>query len=767
MLFKKNIWTIFYLITVCGFVLLFSMSWLKWSDLKMSFQTEQIYYTDIISRAFHSQLLQYDLLLDILGSRLIENDNYKNPQNSTLLFDRLLNKNHALAGFGLADINGKLVAVSSNLKHVDLSLVPNLKQYASTRVSFNQALNSNNLVLGRSYYMPALKQWLIPMRHAIRDNKGKVLAVMTTGIKIEDNRFFNNLNLPANMNYVLIKEETPGVFYRLYQSGLQKSELEKVLSQPIKSELYNSAIDYILEHYHLTRDELRTGNITYNLEGIDYQGTEIIAGLRYDNRYQVWTLVKTDISQMYNTFINVFFIYIGIYLLFLGVLYYLCRHIDLSEQKNRDILKFNAHHDSLTRLPNRNYLYNHINEWINSSEQPFYLLYLDLDNFKNINDHYGHQIGDKVLTETARRFQSFFNKNFNSNSLVIRQGGDEFIILMKTRNRTQDETTIEQLISTISSPYFIDSYQFYIGVSIGIARYPYDSRTLEALLSQSDIAMYEAKKEKNTWQFYTAEMKDHTRLTSDIELQLRSAIKNGELFLVYQPQLTKDGRLYGVEALARWNNKTLGMVPPDQFIAVAEATGQMPDIGEFIFNCALREIQALHEKLQQKFRLSINVSVKQFSVKNCLEKLLFMVNFHGFDINYLTMELTESLFIEDLDYVLPILKSAKEQGIELSLDDFGTGYSSLSMLEKLPIDELKIDKSFVDEMLHNQRYQAMVQSIVSIGKNLSQHTLAEGVETAEQVEMLERFDCEIYQGYYFSRPLSLTDLEIFIRENSL
>jgi len=245
---------------------------------------------------------------------------------------------------------------------------------------------------------------------------------------------------------------------------------------------------------------------------------------------------------------------------------------------------------------------------------------------------------------------------------------------------------------------------------------------------------------------------------TDIEQELRSAIEKDELWMVYQPQINADGTLYGVEALIRWENEKLGLVGPDKFISVAEDTGLIKELGEFIISTSLKEIKKIQSDLNIKFSLSINISVIQLMEFDFLKRLLSLIKYENFDKSILTIEITESLSIEDLDESLPLLNAIKNEGIEISLDDFGTGYSSLSILKKLPINELKIDKSFIDEILYDEREKALVKSIINIGKNFGMKTLAEGVESLEQVEELKNSKCDIFQGYYFSKPLNKDDL---------
>jgi diguanylate cyclase (GGDEF)-like protein len=390
------------------------------------------------------------------------------------------------------------------------------------------------------------------------------------------------------------------------------------------------------------------------------------------------------------------------------------------------------------------------------------MLFIDLDNFKNINDGFGHKFGDAILVDVAKRLSSFFGKE----NLVVRQGGDEFIVLLQCKDESKKEKTLIDLIELISQPYQIDNMEFSIGASIGTAQYPKDAKNLESLMSLADTAMYEAKKRKNAFCVFSSELQNNTLHKVDIEHELRNAIKNNELWMVYQPQIKADGSIHGVEALVRWKNEKLGFVPPDQFISVAEETGLMPQLGDFIIKRSLEEIKTLQVEMNMRFQLSINISVRQLIEVDFLQKLLKHFELCDFERSRVTIEITENLFIEDIDYVLPLLIAVKEQGIKLSLDDFGTGYSSLSMLRKLPINELKVDKSFVDVILNSDEDNAMVKSIVKMGQTLKMYTVAEGVETQEQADLLRSFGCDVFQGYLFAKPLRKDELSEFLKDSA-
>jgi len=287
------------------------------------------------------------------------------------------------------------------------------------------------------------------------------------------------------------------------------------------------------------------------------------------------------------------------------------------------------------------------------------------------------------------------------------------------------------------------------------------------LLRASDIAMYEAKKYKNSVRLFVPLMQEGYLNRVNVEQALRKALAKNELYMSYQPQINQDGAIYGVEALVRWNNEELGLVPPDQFIPIAEASGLMPELGHFIINTTLQEMKALQIALGVSFQTSINISIKQFMETQFMEKLIQEIDRTHLTHVLLCLEITESLFIEDIEYILPLLHKIRGMGVHISMDDFGTGYSSLSILRKLPIDELKIDKSFVDTILNDITAEKMVQNIITIGKNLDLNVLAEGVETKEQESVLKTLGCDRFQGYLYAKPLAYDALKTFLETHPI
>ncbi|MCK5664698.1 MAG: EAL domain-containing protein, partial [Thiotrichaceae bacterium] len=404
----------------------------------------------------------------------------------------------------------------------------------------------------------------------------------------------------------------------------------------------------------------------------------------------------------------------------------------------------------------RLYLKNIEPEWVHDNAEPFSVVFIDLDNFKYINDSYGHNYGDMILKQVASRLLLLFADK----GLVCRQGGDEFIILCKKTDQKNLDKIAREVLSRISKPYKIEHYKFTIGASIGICCYPTDGDSFESLFSAADTAMYRAKNNKNNYCIFTNELREQIYFTSQIEQSLHTALRQHEFHMVYQPQIASKGALYGVESLIRWNNPELGFIPPDKFIPIAEDSGFILELGHFIIDQSIQDIARLSNTNDSfDLQLSINISVRQFLESGFLEKLKSSLITHKLPSKQLTLEITESIFIDDFEYMLPLFQEIRALGIKISLDDFGTGFSSLSMLKKLPIDELKIDKSFIDHIVDNRQDRSMVINILNIAKNLGLKIVAEGIESLQQAELLSDFDCDIQQGYFYSKGIEFTELE--------
>jgi sensor c-di-GMP phosphodiesterase-like protein len=322
-----------------------------------------------------------------------------------------------------------------------------------------------------------------------------------------------------------------------------------------------------------------------------------------------------------------------------------------------------------------------------------------------------------------------------------------------------------EILQIISDEFVIDEFKFVLGASIGVARYPYDGKSFDEVKRYADLAMYKAKEMKNSYVIFHEAIKEKYLRDATMERELKMALGRGEISMVYQPQVYSSGEIYGVEALVRWHSETLGFVPPDEFIHIAEMTGLIKDLGRYIITKVLADISEIQKETQQEFHISINISAKQFSQHDFLSCIIGKVTTSQVRPELISLEITETVFIEDKKHVISMLEDIKKEGMKISLDDFGTGYSSMNILRNLPIDELKIDKSFIDDVVHDTGTHQIVNSIIIIAKSLGLKVVAEGVEEGSQKEVLDSFACDIYQGYLFSKPMTKEDLIEQLKKN--
>jgi len=753
MFFKRNLWAAYYLIVVISLLALGLLTYSKHDSLHKEQSLSNASIAQLLSAAFKSTLSQNELLLDILGNSLLENQRYKNIEQTQKLLKQMLKGKPTLLGFGLFSPDGDFITTSDNF---DTSVnFPNLMEQEESRNSFLRTLTSNKMELGRTYYFPPSKSWVIPLRKALRDGNGKVVAVITTGIKIENGSFLGNNNFSKNRQFALINDINQ---YRIYTAGKDSLDYSRLYSAPLKNEVLNDFNQILKDSYSTSLKEIRDNNksVTINYRYPSELLQEVSDSVAvYDPQHQVWTILLESSTTLNKKLSNSVLQYFLMILVTNLIIFWLFKIIADSEKNTRKRLMFQANHDSLTGLLNRNFLEKEYEQSSNLMSST--LLFIDLDNFKAINDNFGHQIGDKLLQIVAERLSNFVENK----ERLIRFGGDEFLLFV---DETHDEKEkAANIIAALSKHYLIEGKEFILGASIGISVPIGSQQSLATRLSQADLAMYAAKNRKNVFEYFSDELYQKSLRRMAVEQQLRTALPNNEIFFVYQPQMLANGSVHGVEALARWMNPTLGFVPPDEFIQVAEDIGMMPELGKMILQNTLLEVEKLQQKLSFEFQLGINISVKQLLDPEFLSD--FKNNLAHCQINpkRLTLEVTETVFIEEIEVLLPLLEELKSTGVSISLDDFGTGYSSLSLLRNLPLSELKIDKSFVNHINEDEKDQGLAASIINIAKKIDANPLAEGVETEEQFNLLKKLGCEIFQGYYFSKPLTLQDLETFLQ----
>ncbi|CAG0961589.1 putative signaling protein [Methylophilaceae bacterium] len=438
---------------------------------------------------------------------------------------------------------------------------------------------------------------------------------------------------------------------------------------------------------------------------------------------------------------------------------------DISEHKKAEArIRHLAHFDVLTGLPNRTLLTDRINQAISlaqRSQQPLTIMFFDLDRFKNVNDTLGHDMGDELLIQVSRRLQSAVREE----DTISRLGGDEFVLLLQATNADGASRVAEKVIGLISQPYHIKHHELTITPSIGIAVYPDDGEDFEKLLKSADIAMYRAKQAgRNNYQFFTAKMQEDSVRAMQLESALQHAIEFDQFLLYYQPQLSLEtGEVVGVEALLRWQHPEFGWISPAEFIPVAEETGDILKIGEWVIKQATQQLKAWIDQGLPPIKMAVNLSAVQFRHPHLPETVSKLLEDVALSPEYLELELTESVSMDDPVAAIAVMDNLFDRGIRMSIDDFGTGYSSLSHLKRFKVYKLKIDQSFVRDIMTDPEDKAIVNSIVSLAKSLGMKTIAEGVETAGQVDFLRECMCDEVQGYYFSKPLPAGEFEVYFK----
>jgi diguanylate cyclase (GGDEF)-like protein/PAS domain S-box-containing protein len=431
-------------------------------------------------------------------------------------------------------------------------------------------------------------------------------------------------------------------------------------------------------------------------------------------------------------------------------------------------INFLAFHDELTHLPNRNLFLDRLQQAIFEADRTEHLvavLFLDLDRFKTINDSLGHTVGDQVLIQAAKRLNSVLR----AGDTISRLGGDEFSIVLSDIHNVMDCTLIaEKLVDCMSKPLVIGDRELVVTVSIGITIYPFDNAEIQGLLKNADMAMYHAKEAgRNNFQFYSSSMADKASERMGLEMSLRRALNEGELVLHYQPILDMtSGEIVGVESLVRWMHPQRGLMGPDKFISIAEETGLIVPLGQWVLRTTCEHAKVLDDMGLIIPKFAVNLSPRQFRDPNLIQGIRDIFKESGFNPKRLDLEITENLLMGDTDTVREQLYELTKLGIELSIDDFGTGYSSLSYLRQLPISNLKIDRSFVKDLPDNADDSAIVSSTISMAHYLGMKTVAEGIETREQLRFLKHAGCDIAQGYLISRPLPLDELGQFIKTST-
>ena len=752
---KSNIWTLYFLIVIVGVALLGVSLQQRWQETLSDETAHQLSRAELISQSVHSLFRTQELVLDVVGRELLDSGEPLEERREMPLLDSILSVNPALVGFGLARPDGTLVRISTNM---DTSRLPNLLENPSTAEGFRQALESDVMVVGRTYYMDALGAWLIPIRKALRADDGSVVAVMTAGLQIgaEGSVLGQDLHDGPEDSVILFREADKYV---------------QVMSREGATPERYSALQINEERLSAQRRDFeeRTGktmaDIMASPEAVSFHMTrdqrDYLIASTFDARYQIWTVSETRFAPLYRDFMGTLVTYVIGFVLGAWLLYLLFRVIDRAEGERREELLYRARHDDLTGLLNRAGLLDRLEGRL-SQARPFSLVVINIDNFSGINDRFGLEYGDHTLVEFGRRLERLAERHDD----LARLGSDEFAIVTPNTNIPSLTDACRALVEDLAQIFEVGRLRLQVGASVGVARYPEDGDSLSKLIRSAHLALYEAKQSRNAVCVYKAEMETAYLRRLNVEQRLRYGLASHALYMVYQPQVNDAGETIGLEALVRWQDEELGFVSPAEFVDVAEKSGLMIPLGNFVLDTSLREFRQLIDKVKQPLDLAINISVIQFCQPGFVDTVLNALKTHDVSPSSLVLEITETLFMGNFDQVLQTICDLRSHGIRLAMDDFGTGYSSLSLLRQLPLDELKIDKSFVDGIVEDEKAANMVRSIVAIARSHNMSLIAEGVEEQAQAQALIKMGCLRFQGYCFSRPVAMADIRQMLTDTA-
>ena len=624
------------------------------------------------------------------------------------------------------------------------SMLENIEQLESIHSESEQVLLSEKLIelhnkLDRGYKNKMLQQRIIALFAFISAFVFVValIRIYSRSVRVKQRLLAFRSAVEHSDNSVVMTDADRNIVYvnEVFErdTGYKASEVIGLNPRILKSELVDQS------YYDELNDALKKGVkwegefINRKKDGSLFHEKASIVPVYIENKLVNYLAIKLDITKY------------------------------VEQQKEMDFL---AYHDPLTRLPNRTFFEERLEQVLAISKRKgtrAAILFIDLDRFKVINDTLGHHIGDEMLKTVATRIKSVLRKG----DTLARLGGDEFVVILEMLKEDNEPAYVSnKILATIREPIMVEAYTLTTTASIGIAIFPDDGDEMHTVIKHADSAMYEAKKlGKDRYHYYQEELSANSHFRLKIEQYLRTAIENSEFFLYYQPQYDlKSQKVIGLEALIRWENSELGRIGPDEFIPVAEETGLIIDIGEFVFREACETFVALQKSGTYIDTIAINVSSVQIRQNNFLERIKEIIDTTGIAAHHIEIEITERYLMEYTESSLTVLDDLRNMGLKISIDDFGTGYSSMSYLKKLPIDTIKVDKSFIDEIASDKNDYEITKAIIALSTSLEYSVVAEGIETLEQEESLRELNCGIGQGYYFCRPLSKEKLWDFMAE---
>ena len=691
----------------------------SWYEAERHLLRELEHAASLMRQTVRAVLTHQESTLRVLGRRLEDVGALKEPERGRRLVEQMVALNETMAGFGLVRPDGQLLLVSTVPSGRPL---PNLLEAAESRATFQEALRSDGMVVGRTYYFPLLERWLIPARIALRDSAGEVTLVMTAGIDIDAaDALWNAIRVKPGMTLTLMRDDGHVQLVLPPVAGEREAVYAPTAPAPagVAEGMEPLEVRSDLQRYPLT----------------------VVA--RYD---------RAAVLREYGRRMAVpLMLFLGTVLAGLVVF----RFVQRSQQRYEDDLVHQATHDALTELPNRPLLHDRIHQDIAHARRNgrrVAVMYVDLDQFKRVNDSLGHKVGDLLLKASAGRLKACLREG----DTVGRLGGDEFLLLFPDLGSLDDAGLLAtRVLEAFHQGFRFDGRELFNTVSIGVAVFPDDGATADVLLQNADTALYRAKDQgRNAVAFFEQEYNRVAARRVAVESALRIALERDELTLVYQPKCDATTRSWeGAEALLRWRSPLLGTVSPAEFIPVAEDSGQIDALGRFVLRRALKDLVRI-QRVAPRFTMAVNVSVRQFNDPGLVDGVIRLLDEMGIAPDLLELEVTESIMAARV----PQLDALRDAGLRLAIDDFGTGFSSLSYLKRLPVTTLKLDREFVRDLEADTADKALVTAMIAVAHQLDLETVAEGVETEGQAEFLRRQGCTRLQGFLLAGPMDLEEL---------
>ncbi len=721
-----------------------AFAWNAWQEVRHDTETELHAMNRLLVQATREILAHHQTVLRILGERLLDIDAGQYPERGRKLVDELLRLNPGMAGFGLARPDGQLVLVSGTEPGVRL---PSLMARSESAMSFQQALGAGHMITGRTYFLPLLQRWLIPLRVAVRDASGKIVLVMTSGIDLDSPATtWNVLQVMRGSEMRLLR--TDG--YWQFAKPLDRSRRDEEYSQPLQAAQLEQVGDWARSADSEPMTHTHMGKLCMTSWLPEWQ------------LYSVVSWPQDLLRKQYLRRITMPGILLFAFLL-AGTLFY---RTALRQQRTYEAMLIQkANYDSLTGLPNRALFLDRLGqamELAHREQHHVMLAFLDLDHFKRINDSFGHVTGDELLCRCGERLGNVLR----GGDTVARIGGDEFLFLfLNLDSLDAAEAVVAKIQAVFSRPFMIGHREIFSTASIGLAEFPGDFNDPDELMKAADTALYKAKQAgRNTHCFYSEQMNREAERRMELESALRYALSNDELHLVYQPQVDLvSGRWVGCEGLLRWKSPLLGPVSPAEFIPVAEESGLIRGIGDFVLETACRDLVHIRQVAAPDFCMSVNLSAWQMHQPGLSGQIGTLLARHGLGAANLEVEITEGIMVETAEQ-LELLRAA---GVRIAVDDFGTGFCSLSYLERFPVTTLKIDQSFVRNIESSDGQAKLVKAIINMGTSLQLEIVAEGIETARQLDFLRRAGCRLGQGYYLCKPVALDKFMALVQSGQL